>query len=195
MRPTLSLLCLLWAFFPSIDHLGAIAIPTPQEPALHGPELLPRTSKTQKVSISLYRGPGLYDEKVKTSEMWTIYIGATTGLRLDNQKPFQFKQNKPHRVTEIGHVTFKNMPERTEVVQAMVDEVQGARTNLIYIIRSLAKLEEKVGAENFKLEEDYYKIVGQMLHEKGTADRGVISDDETTAQLYEQMEKWCESRA
>ncbi|KAJ3997182.1 hypothetical protein F5050DRAFT_1455360 [Lentinula boryana] len=190
MRPTLYLLCLLWAFFPSIDHLGAIAIPTPQEPALHGPELLPRVMlpNLRNMDIVLGRGASNNGES-QPDEKWTIYIGTRTAFRLQDQKPVRLPLDKPrsNRATLIGHVTFEDTHHRDTAFQAMVEEVQGAQTNLIYIIRSLAKLEVEVGEENLKLETQYYDMVRQMVQKKGTADGGVISGDETT-EIYESME-------
>ncbi|KAJ3985322.1 hypothetical protein F5890DRAFT_1168735 [Lentinula detonsa] len=137
MRPTLSLLCLLWAFFPSIDHLGAIAIPTPQEPALHGPELLPRTSKLVKVQITLDRGPARQEKQIiESDERWTLYIGAEQAFRLEGDQPRQSKHAKPRAAKQIGHVTFRDMPHREQALEAMGKKVQGAQTNLIYIILS-----------------------------------------------------------
>ncbi|KAJ3791750.1 hypothetical protein GGU11DRAFT_751155 [Lentinula aff. detonsa] len=79
------------------------------------------------------------------------------------------------------------MPHREKALEAMGKEVQGAQTNLIYIIRSLRKLEDEVGEENLKLGTQYYDMMWQMVHKKGTADGGVISGDETT-NIYESIE-------
>ncbi|KAJ3727213.1 hypothetical protein DFJ43DRAFT_551955 [Lentinula guzmanii] len=187
MRPTLSLLCLLWAFFPSINHLGVIAIPTPQVPALHGPELLPRKSKLLRVPITLDRGPARQETIIKSDERWTLYIGAEQAFRLEGDQPRQSKYAKPKGAKQIGHVTFRNVPHREKALKAMGKEVQGAQTNLIYIIRSLAKLEVEVGEENLKLEKQYFDMIREMVHEKGTADGGVISGDETT-KIYGSIE-------
>ncbi|KAJ3985327.1 hypothetical protein F5890DRAFT_1171259 [Lentinula detonsa] len=208
MRATLSLslLCLLWAFFPSINHLGVIAIPTPPVPALHGLELLPCprrfefsdftiTSSHQvrskaglvNVPIVLSRGAWRNDENIniRSDEKWTLFVGSYA-FRLKNHQTSRVSQTPPREGTLIGHVTFTDADHRREVWKAMT-QIQGAQTNLIYIVLALAKLEQLAVHLKFHDNSKYYDVMLKMFRAKGTADGGVISGDETT-KAYENIE-------
>ncbi|KAJ3751401.1 hypothetical protein DFH05DRAFT_192419 [Lentinula detonsa] len=189
MRATLSLslLCLLWAFFPSINHLGVIAIPTPPVPALHGLELLPCPPGLVNVPIVLSRGAWRNDENIniRSDEKWTLFVGSYA-FRLKNHQTSRVSQTPPREGTLIGHVTFTDADHRREVWKAMT-QIQGAQTNLIYIVLALAKLEQLAVHLKFHDNSKYYDVMLKMFRAKGTADGGVISGDETT-KAYENIE-------
>ncbi|KAJ3791749.1 hypothetical protein GGU11DRAFT_761341 [Lentinula aff. detonsa] len=193
MRPTLSLslLCLLWAFFPSINHFGVIAIPTPPVPALHGPELLPRLLRSkaglENAPIVLSRGRWRNDENIniQSDEKWTIFIDSAAFRLEDHQITCKTQKQPSKGSTLIGHATFADDVHKLKALEAMT-QVQGAQTNLIYIVYVLAKLEQT--AEKVELNEKYYDVMRQMFHAKGTTEGGPISDDETITKIYESIE-------
>ncbi|KAJ3781177.1 hypothetical protein GGU10DRAFT_379813 [Lentinula aff. detonsa] len=186
MRPTLSLslLYLLWAFFSSINHLGVIAIPTPPVPALHGPESLPRDPGLVNVPIVLSRGAWRNDENIniRSDEKWSLFVGPYA-FRLKNHQTRRVSQLPPSEGTLIGHVTFADAHHRREVWKAMT-QIQGAQTNLIYIARALAKLEQLAVHLKFIDKSKYYDVMLKMFRAKGNADGGKISDDEAITKTY-----------